>query len=189
MKQLFLFLYPRYANLYRSVRGWHCRPTQWIAILLFTLTIVSCEKTKETLPPAIYLLTGIDYTPDRAIIPTGGSLHFGIVATGEGENLTNLVIKKMMPDGSSKVVFDSEMNTTGFSVSKTFFQSVEDTTQWVFQVMDKNRQFATTSLPLDQRPERTGYLPGICQVPCLQYIQFPAVAYLLQPPDPCTECG
>ncbi|MBN1198174.1 MAG: hypothetical protein JXA23_02395 [Bacteroidales bacterium] len=155
MKHSLRILNQRYANSCRSELLPPRKLFRWILLLSVALGYVSCEKSQETPPPAIFLMTGSEYTPNNAVTPIGGSLRFGIIATGEEVNLTNLVIKKVMPDGSSIAVFDSGMNTPGISISKTFFQSVEDTAQWVFQVMDRSRKFATTSLTLFKDPNST----------------------------------
>ncbi len=111
-----------------------------------------CKKDKESVPPVISISSGNDYTPGNSVIPVGGKIHFGITASGADANITNLVIKKIMPDGSVKVVLDSGMNSMGFHVNETFYQNVEDTARWTFQVMDKNRQFATTATTLYKDP-------------------------------------
>jgi hypothetical protein len=114
-------------------------------LILFT---VSCKKDKNPAPPSIQLMTGNDYTHDGAIVAVGGKLRFGITASSTDANITNFVVKKIMPDGSTKVVLDSGLNSTGFSVNETFYQNIEDEARWTFQVMDKNRQFATTAITL-----------------------------------------
>jgi hypothetical protein len=126
-------------------------PLHLLAVLLLLIP-GSCEKEQENLPPVIHLLTGQQYTPDNAVIATGGILRFGITASGADANITNFVIKKVMPDGSYKVVLDSGLNSAGFTVDEVFYQGVEDTANWTFQVMDKNRLFATTSITLYKDP-------------------------------------
>lgn len=95
-----------------------------IAALLLLLT--GCKKDEDPQPPSVTLKTGSEYTPDGAIVAVGGPITLGITASASGDNITNLVIKKVMPDGSVKVVLDSGMNSTGFTLNKTFYQSVED---------------------------------------------------------------
>jgi hypothetical protein len=124
-------------------------------ILLVTASTIfnaGCKKEKDSVPPVITISSGTDFTPANSVIPVGGKIHFGITASGVDANITNLVIKKIMPDGSMKVVLDSGMNSSGFHVNETFYQNVEDTARWTFQVMDKNRQFATTAMTLYKDP-------------------------------------
>jgi hypothetical protein len=47
------------------------------------------------------------------------------------------------------------MNTSSLDLTKIFYQSIEDTARWTFQVMDKNRQFATTMLTIYKDPNST----------------------------------
>jgi hypothetical protein len=120
------------------------------AFLMVSLT--SCKKDENPAVPSISLLTGTEYTTSGAIVAVGGKLRFGISATANGANITNFVVKKIMPNGSVKVVLDSGLNSTGFSVNETFYQGIEDEAHWTFQVMDKNRQFATTAITLYKDP-------------------------------------
>lgn len=122
------------------------------AMVAWAIGLSSCNKDKDPVPPVISLQSGAEYTPAGAVVAVGGRLTFGITASGADANITNLVVKKIMPDGSSKVVMDSGLNSPSFSVKKIFYQSVEEEARWTFQVMDKNRQFATTALTIYKDP-------------------------------------
>lgn len=145
------------------------------------LWISACTKEKEPSPPMIQLLAGGIYTPNHSVLPIGAPVRFGIVATGTDIEITNLVIKKMTPGGQTTVMLDSGMNTSGFTVNEVFYQSVEDTAQWVFQLMDKNRQFATTSLTLYKDPNSSW--GGIYEYPSitLGYQDNSQVGHFLNP--------
>ena len=126
-------------------------------ILIFSsvfllIALVSCKKDTNPSPPSIKMLTGAEYTQSGAIIAIGGKLRFGISASATDANITNFVVKKIMPDGSIKVVLDSGLNSSSFSVNETFYQSIEAEARWTFQVMDKNRQFATTAITIYKDP-------------------------------------
>ncbi|MCX6267629.1 MAG: hypothetical protein NTW16_09770 [Bacteroidetes bacterium] len=137
----------------------------FLGITFLWVSVASCKKDENPAPPSIQLLTGMEYTASGAIVATGGKLRFGISASATGANITNFVIKKMMPDGSVKVVLDSGLNSTGFTVNETFYQGVEDTVHWTFQLMDKNRQFATTAITLYRDPASTW--GGILEYPAV----------------------
>ena len=126
-------------------------------LLIFCIFLIvsagACKKDKNPSPPSIRLLTGAEYTATGAIVAVGGKLRFGISASATDANITNLVVKKIMPDGSTKVVLDSGLNSTGFSVNETFYQGIEAEARWTFQVMDKNRQFATTAITVYKDPD------------------------------------
>jgi hypothetical protein len=136
-----------------------------LMILLAAFLAVSCSKDENPAPPSISLKTGTQYTPDNSVIAIGHPITFGIVASSKDANLTNLVVKKVMPDGSSIVVFDTGMNTPSVDITKVFYQSVEDSANWTFQVMDKNRQFATTMLTIYKDSNSTW--GGIFEYPSL----------------------
>ena len=141
------------------------RKIPFLIAIVLTVFIISCSKDKDPSPPVISLKTGAEYTPDGAIIAVGRPVRFGITGSSADANITNLVVKKIMPDGSSKVVFDTGMNTPSFNINKTFYQSVEDEAKWTFQVMDKNRQFATTDLTIFKDPNSSW--GGIFEYPSL----------------------
>lgn len=113
---------------------------------------VSCSKDGDPSPPKVSLVPGEGFTAPGAVVPVGGALHFNISAQSGDANITNFVVKKIMPDGTVKVVLDSGLNSTGFTVSETFFQNIEEEARWTFQVMDRNRQFATTALTVYKDP-------------------------------------
>ncbi|MCK9203735.1 MAG: hypothetical protein M0P58_04770 [Bacteroidales bacterium] len=126
-----------------------------LAILTILFTLPGCKKDKDPQPPVISLKTGSGYTPDGAIVAVGGPLKFGITASATDANITNFVVKKIMPDGAVKVVLDSGLNSTGFTINETFYQGVEDQVRWTIQVMDKNRLFATTAITILKDPNST----------------------------------
>ena len=137
----------------------------YLLMLVIPLFFFSCKKDKTPSPPVVSLKSGAPYTPDQSVIAIGHPILFGIAGSSADANITNLVVKKVMPDGSSKVIFDTGMNTPSFSINKTFYQSVEDQARWTVQVMDKNRQFATTGLTIFKDPNSTW--GGIFEYPSL----------------------
>lgn len=126
------------------------------AILILGAALVlaapACSKDEDPAPPSVALMTGSGYTPDGAVVAVGAPIKFGITASATNANITNLVVKKIMPDGSTKVMLDSGMNSTGFTIDKIFYQSVEEEAQWTVQIMDKNRLFATSALTIFKDP-------------------------------------
>ncbi len=125
-------------------------------LLIILLAIPSlfpgCKKDKNASPPSISLKTGPPYTADGSVVAVGRPIVFGITVTSGDASLTNLVIRKIMPDQATKVVFDTGMNTNVLDIKKVFYQSVEEEAQWMVQVMDKNRQFATAALTIYKDP-------------------------------------
>lgn len=126
-----------------------------LLVLIFTSFVISgihCSKDSNPEPPVVTLKTGEPYTSDNSVVAVGRPVTFGIVSSGKDANLTNIVVKKIMPDNTVKVVFDSGMNTSSIDIKKVFYQSIEEEAQWTIQVMDKNRQFATAMINVFKDP-------------------------------------
>lgn len=123
-------------------------------IAILSISLVSCNKDEERKPPTIMLLGGESYTNNGTVAEVGQALNFGIEAEGDGANLTNFTVK-LLSGGETRTVMDSGMNTASFAINKIFYQGVEDTAEWVFTVMDKNRLMASTSLMIYKDPNST----------------------------------
>lgn len=141
----------KYTYRCNKFHGWKVNIGLLVLPALF-LFLSACDKDRNPVPPSLTLASGTDYTPSGAVITTGGKIRVGITAEGSDANITNLVVKKIMPDGSVKVVFDSGLNSPAFSVNKTFYQGAEDEARWTVQVMDRNRQFATSAITIFRDP-------------------------------------
>ena len=124
-------------------------------ITFFTalMVLVSCKKDEEKTPPAITFKQGSKYTTDGEVIKVGHKLIFGIQANGNGANITNFTIKKILVDGSSITVMDTGMNAGNLDVEKVYYQNVEDEVEWTFTVMDKNRMSSQISLTVFKNPD------------------------------------
>ena len=139
----------------------------WVFLLLMSgMLSAGCSKDKTPATPAVSLRTGGVYTADGSVVRTGGAIHFGISARPGDVNITNLVIKKVMPNGTITVVLDSGMNSGGFSVDETYYQNIEDTARWVFQIMDRNRLMVSTSMVIYKDPNSSW--GGIFEYPLLK---------------------
>jgi hypothetical protein len=121
---------------------------------MLSISLVSCNKDEERKPPSINMLGGENYTHNGAVAEVGHALTFGIEASGDGANLTNFTVK-LRSGEETRTVMDSGMNSPSFTVNKTFYQGVEDTAEWIFTVMDKNRLMATTSIMIYKDPNST----------------------------------
>ena len=132
------------------------------AMLMIMLS--SCEKDEQRKPPQITLLQGSNYTMDGAVAEIGQPLKFGIEAAGNDANITNFTIK-IKSAGQERTVLDSGMNVRDFTVNEIFYQGVNDTAEWIFTVMDKNRLIASTSIIIYKDPNSTfggiRYYPSI----------------------------
>jgi hypothetical protein len=117
----------------------------------FSIMFSSCKGEPDPLMPEISLVFEDGLTNDGDIALVGAPLKFKIVVNGPEANITNFTVKKEF-NGTLKTVMDSGLNSAGFTLNKTFYQSVEDETIWVFAVQDRNKNTAQVSLKINKDP-------------------------------------
>ena len=144
----------------------HYLATRNIVIIIFVFStgmfFNSCKPEPEPQPPTITLVFDQDMTSEGDTLSIGAPLKFKIITTGIDANITNFTVKKVF-DGEEKTVMDSGLNSTGFTLNKTFFQGVEETVEWTFTVMDRNRNQATASITVIKDPN--SQFGGIIEYP------------------------
>jgi hypothetical protein len=127
--------------------------------------LLSCTKDDVKIPPTINFKQGGEFTQDSAVVMVGGKLVFGIQARGNGANITNFTIKKVMTAGNSVTVMDTGTNSENLEIDKIFYQGIEDEVEWTFTVMDKNRLSSQISLTVLKDPNSQFggiyYYPGL----------------------------
>ncbi|HBS88810.1 MAG: hypothetical protein A2W91_03950 [Bacteroidetes bacterium GWF2_38_335] len=133
-----------------------------IIISLIAVSISSCKKEKENLPPVIQIVAVSGNTVNGDTIAIGHPIKFRIKAEGIDANITNFTVK-ITSEGETRTLVDSGLNSEGFVLDKTFFQGIEDDATWTFQVMDRNRLTASISLKLFKDPNST--FGGIIEFP------------------------
>ncbi len=130
------------------------RVSKLIIYLFFLFALYSCNKDKENdMPPAINFLAGEKFIKNNDTAKIGNALRFGIQARGTDSEITNFVIKKIMPDNSYTVVMDTGLYSMSLELEKVFYQNVEDVLDWTFVVMDKNRLSSQISLRVYKDPD------------------------------------
>jgi hypothetical protein len=122
------------------------------AVTILTLIFHGCKKDDDPMPPAISLKSGEEFTKNGAVVEVGGKLFFGIQARGTDANLTNFTVKKHLQNGEIITVMDTGLNAAVIDINKIFYQNVEDTAEWVFTVMDRNRLQSSGSLMIYKDP-------------------------------------
>ncbi|NCA85786.1 MAG: hypothetical protein EOM83_09450 [Clostridia bacterium] len=125
-----------------------------VLVAMSTLLLGACDKDSDRNPPTLQLMSGANYTSDGTVAAIGQPLHFGIDAQGGDANITNFTVKIKTSQGT-RTVLDSGLNVRNFTVNETFFQGVEDTAQWIFTVMDKNRLTDSKTLTIYKDPNST----------------------------------
>lgn len=135
-----------------------------LAFLGFVFVFNSCKPEPEPLMPTIELVFDGDVTQDGDTVPIGGALNFRVVVEGLDANITNFTVKKVY-DGITKTVMDSGLNSAGFTLNKTFYQSVEDEVVWTFAVQDRNLNKAEVSITIHKDPN--SQFGGILEFPSI----------------------
>jgi len=124
-----------------------------VGLLFILISIASCKKEEKTkLPPSITIKSGVQYTPDGAVVGIGKRLSFGIHAESAGEYITNFTIKKVLENGAIIPVMDTAVYTKLIDIDKLLYQNVENKVVWLFSVMNKNRLTANVTLTVYKDP-------------------------------------
>ncbi|MBN1338592.1 MAG: hypothetical protein JXA03_04675 [Bacteroidales bacterium] len=139
-----------------------------VVVTLFALALIhSCSKEEESkVAPVINFKTGADYTGNGDTVAVGGRLYFGVQARGNTANITNFTIKKKLSDGTEITMMDTGLNSINLDVDKIFHQNVEDTVDWIFTVMDRDRLSNSLSLRIFKDPD--SQFGGIYYHPCIK---------------------
>ena len=136
-----------------AIRSYYdtCRiVTIWVLVGLITQ---ACKpKDDSHVPPTLQLKGDDQFTQSGDTIAVGRSISFGFEAQGQHAVLTNLVIEKVLPDGSYSVVLDSGMYAPQLNLNKIFYQSIEEVVHWTIRVMDQNRLTSEVSLTVYKDP-------------------------------------
>jgi hypothetical protein len=103
-------------------------------------------------------------TQDGDTVAVGAPLNFKIVVSGPEANITNFTVKKVY-DGITKTVMDSGLNSAGFTLNKTFYQSVEEDVTWTFAVQDRNKNTASVTMKIYKDPNSS--FGGILEYPSI----------------------
>jgi len=136
-----------------------------VTAIFWMMIFPSCEKDNSRNPPTIELLTAENTTTNGAIVEIGKPLVFKIRAEGFDANITNFTVK-ILSKGEYCTMLDSGLNSKNFEITKTFYQGVADTAEWIFSVMDKNRLEAFAELTIYKDPNST--FSGIYHYPSIK---------------------
>jgi len=121
----------------------------YILIMIFCF---SCKKDeKEKILPEIKLIFESGCSLNNDTVEVGKPLKFKVIVTAPDANITNFTIKKTY-NGFNKTVLDSGLNSSGFTSSHTYYQSVEEIADWTFTIMDRDRNTASVSLKIFKDP-------------------------------------
>lgn len=121
-----------------------------LSFLLLMIMGNGCKPDDPT-PPEIQILFSEGDAGNGDTLAVGRPFRVTISATGIDASITNFLIEKVY-NGTRKPVLDSGLNSSGFTVTKTFYQGIEENVEWCFTVMDRNRKSSTVSLTIHKDP-------------------------------------
>ncbi len=120
--------------------------------LLFALVTLGmffsgCESEEPETTPFIIIKTGSGLMTDGATVSPGGTMKFGISATGGGGVITNLVVKRIA-DGNVITEMDRGIYIIkgGLDTTLTFTRGYSEKERWTFFIMNSYRDTASVSL-------------------------------------------
>lgn len=123
----------------------------FITGFLFSISM-ACEEDETNEPPFVELKSGDKYTENEATVAVGKKITIGIEAYSGTEYMTNLVIKKVLPNGNAETMLDSGIYEKELVIDKVFYQSIEDTAYWKVSVMDRNRMTDSAQMTIYKDP-------------------------------------
>jgi hypothetical protein len=120
--------------------------------LLFVLTCIclffpGCESEDSETHPFITFKTGAGLMTDGAYVSPGGLMQFGLIATGGGGVITDLVITRIS-DGVPVVELDRGMyiSVGGLDTTVSFYRGYGNVERWRFFIMNSERDTASVSM-------------------------------------------
>lgn len=120
--------------------------------LIFIVVVISlffqcCENESPDTNPFIVIKTAGGLITDGTYVSPGGKMVFGIIATGGGGAITDLVVKRSA-DGVVVTEVDKGMyiTTGGLDTTLTFTRGYAATEKWTFFIMNSYRDTASVSL-------------------------------------------
>lgn len=117
-------------------------------LIVLAICLVACSKTDKDGPlPEIRFKTQSMYTHDGDSVKTGGALRFGIIVNGNGEKITNLVIKSFS-NGFVSYRSDKGYYTDLLEETFCFTMTSEYDEIWTFTAMNQNRDQVSESLTI-----------------------------------------
>jgi|WetSurMetagenome_2_1015567.scaffolds.fasta_scaffold05443_3 hypothetical protein len=117
------------------------------ALACLVLLFWGCESEDTETHPFIIMKTGTGLIIDGAYVSPGGSMKFGISATGGGGAITDLVVTRIS-DGVPLTELDRGMfiRTGGLDTTLTFIRGYGTNEMWKFFIMNSARDTASVSI-------------------------------------------
>jgi hypothetical protein len=118
-----------------------------VIFLILGLYISGCVSEEPETNPFIIMKIGNGLITDGSTVSPGGTMKFGISATGGGGTITNLVVKR---NGDGVIVTEMDrgiyITSGGLDTVLTFTRGYATTEKWTFFIMNSYRDTASVSL-------------------------------------------
>jgi archaellin len=131
----FLSVYYRYVRLCIS-----------LCAVLWIFLLFSCKKERVTVPPNLAFISDSGFVTHDTTLSVGQTIWVGIEAGGNGINLTYFHIG--WNNGQQQTLLDSGMNQPELTYHTSITKTASDSEIWIFQVMDRERNFNAITLTL-----------------------------------------
>lgn len=119
-----------------------------VGITFFCLVTLSCSDKSETgTLPEIRFKTQSTYTYDGDSVKMGAALKFGLIVNGNGEKITNLVIKSFS-NGMVTNRVDKGYYTDILEETFNFNMTSDYDEIWTFTVMNQNRALVSKTMTI-----------------------------------------
>jgi len=111
------------------------------------LLLAGCESDNPETNPFIIIKAGSGLIADGSTVSSGGTMRFGISASGGGGVITNLVVKRVA-DGNVITEMDRGIYITegGLDTTLSFTRGNAENERWTFFIMNSYRDTASVSL-------------------------------------------
>ena len=111
------------------------------------LLLAGCESDDPETNPFIIIKAGSGLITDGTTVSPGGTMNFGILATGGGGAITNIVVKR---NADGRVITELDRGvfytTGGLDTILPFIRGNAENERWTFFIMNSNRDTASVSL-------------------------------------------
>lgn len=119
-----------------------------LGLMTLSILVLSCTNKDDSGPlPEIRFKTQSTYTRDGDSVKMGAALKFGLIVNGNGEKITNLVIKSFS-NGIVTCRVDKGYYTNLLEESFNFNMTSEYDEVWTFTAMNQNRDLVTKTLTI-----------------------------------------
>jgi hypothetical protein len=119
----------------------------WLSLFLFQWLLWSCTKEESIHTASLILKTGVTYTTDQAVIPVGGTIRIGVLASGSGSPLTYIRIERITGvDTLTQLDRGIYYGSEGLDADYTFAKDTAAMEIWRIMVMNADRDTAVKSI-------------------------------------------